>query len=104
MTPEELVAEIQAAIESTSQGDWEVLGKENGFDFVKAKVNDWTIRLGYGKSAGLPLQDGTAVRGGTILHLTPEHARLARLRATGECCIRGLAGLHNALCPKEGAR
>jgi hypothetical protein len=98
-----VIAEILAAIEATDQEDWESVGEERGFTFVNATSEGWTIRIGYGSSAGEPMQDGTASRPpGTIVHLTPEHSRLARLRATGECCLRGIAGLHNALCPKEG--
>jgi hypothetical protein len=97
-----LEEEVQAALDATTPKDWSEPEEERGFKFVRAVSSGWTIRLGYGRSAGQAMQDGTAVKEGVILHLTPAHARLARLKATGECCIRGLAGLHNALCPKEG--
>lgn len=79
LDPDKLLAEVGVAIEATVAGDWEVFGEARGFVFVEAVSQGWSIRLGYGDG----IQDGTAARRGTIMHLTPEQALAARKKIEG---------------------
>ena len=72
--------EIRAAIEVTEAGGWVEEESANGVTFKRAESQGWTIRVGYTGS----LQDGTAVQGSKIVHLTPFLAEIARARAEGQ--------------------
>jgi hypothetical protein len=74
-----VIAEIRAAIEAS--GDWVEDPSERGFAFHHVTSQGWTIRIGYGAMGGAQHQDGTACKAGTIVHLTPELALLARRKA-----------------------
>jgi hypothetical protein len=72
-----LSAEVGAAIEASVAEDWEEFDRGEGFVFSKAALSGWTIRVGYGGGR----QDGTAAKGHTIVHLTPDQSVAARKKA-----------------------
>lgn len=73
---EAMVAEVKAAIESVETWQSEDSG-DNRFEFRTAESCGWKVRIVFSGRR----QDGTASKGGIVLHLTTELAALARKRA-----------------------
>ena len=73
---EAMVAEVKAAIESAEAWQKEDPG-DNRFESRTAESCGWTVRIAYTGRR----QDGTASKGGIVLHLTTELAALARQKA-----------------------
>jgi hypothetical protein len=66
--PESYVPEISTAIEATTGEDWSASEEEGGVYIWTASSQGWTILL----VCRGDTSDGTATRGGTVVHLTPE--------------------------------